>query len=384
MSKVDFGQVLAAYDRGAAAIQGLPAGVYADPATLEEERRGIFRRHWIAVGFAHDVPQPGDVAPVAAPDGTPLLLTRDRSGSVHVLVNVCRHRGMCLVEEKAAGVARIVCPYHAWSYDLDGRLRRAPHYHGFEQHGGEEVADVVGGLERVRHALWNGLVFVNLSGDAEPFADFVAPLAGRWAHLDMTGLAHGHSLRFALAANWKLACENFVDIYHISKVHPSLNRYNSKMQHHEFVDIGRDFIGSYTDRFTPADNAAGTLPKIPRVAGEPVQFNDAMAVFPNLLLTLFDDHFRAIIVEPDGHDRAVERVAVFFPAAAMTDELAEHRRIAAERFPVFNDEDVAVCEGLQRSFARHGFPAGYLSPYFDETVRRYQRRYCEAMAAARG
>lgn len=382
LSAEAFAAIADAFDAPADVPRGLPAAAYADAGVFRAEQAGLFRRRWVAIGYADDVPEPGDVKPVEAPSGTPLLLVRGKDGALRVFLNACRHRGMPLVVEEGRRGA-IVCPYHAWSYALDGRLIRAPHFHGFQQHGGAEVAALVGGLTPVRHAVWHRIVFVNLSGDAEPFEEFIGPLDASWSWLDLSDLRHGASFRYEVQANWKLVCENFVDIYHIPYVHPSLNKYNAKMRDNAPIDCSPDCVGTRSDTYTPTDAAAGRLPKFPGACPDGTGFIESLSLFPNLLLTLFDDNLRSIIVHPLGPDASVERVEIYFRAATLDAAHDEARRITAERFPAFNHEDIGVCEGLQRNMAAGVFDGGYFSPRYDETVTRFQRRYCWAMTEAR-
>lgn len=358
--------------------RGLPARMYADPEIFRAEQQALFRNRWIAVGYEDDVPKPGDMASLDTPSGVPLLFARDVDGTLGVWLNACRHRGMRLVEGRRHG-RTIVCPYHAWCYKLDGSLVRAPHFHGYEQHGGKEVAAFVGGLTPVRHASWNRIVFVNLSGDAEPFEAFIGPLDSAWSRFDLSGLRHGASLGYELQANWKLICENFVDIYHIPYVHPGLNKYNAKMRENAPIDWSADTVGTRTDTYAPADGAAGKLPRFPGSPANGSGFMESLVLFPNLLLTLFDDNLRTIIVHPKGPGLSVERVEVFFHDGALAPEFDEVRQITVGRFPVFNDEDIAVCESLQQNMAAGAFDGGYFSPRYDDTVARFQRRYCQVM-----
>ena len=156
--------LLARVDLPTGESPGLPAGAYHRPAFLRLERQRLFARHWFALGLAGDVPKPGDVRPVSSAAGRPLLMVRGEDGALRVFHNYCRHRGMRLVDEARSGEQRIVCPYHAWCYDLAGRLVRRPHYGGFGAH--EHHPQRGPGLEPVRSAVWNQVVFVNLDGAA--------------------------------------------------------------------------------------------------------------------------------------------------------------------------------------------------------------------------
>ena len=163
--------------------KGLPNGCYVNPEMYQQEQDEIFTKGWAAIGFSHDVPEAGWVCPVEFM-GQPLLITRNKAGEIQVFENVCRHRGMILVSEHKRLSGPITCIYHAWSYDLDGALRATPHLGGPDIHEHEEVNCASLALNKIDSAVWRNVIFVNLSGDAQPFDDYIAPLAQRWAEFD--------------------------------------------------------------------------------------------------------------------------------------------------------------------------------------------------------
>ena len=198
----------------------LPGFAYADPAVYRAEAE-LFRRHWVSVACAQNVPEPGDVFPLRIHDQS-LMVVRGEDGELRVFYNLCRHRGARLVDTacRVPG-ARIRCPYHAWSYHLDGRLAGIPHFQrGAEAGDAEEASEL--GLLPLRSAVWRDIVFVNLSGDAPPFEEMIRPLDERLAHWQAEELRALSSDEVELRADWKLAAENFLDAYHLAVVHPQI------------------------------------------------------------------------------------------------------------------------------------------------------------------
>ena len=285
-------------DSPGATTAGLPASAYTDPQFLSAEQSGIFRKGWICIGVTDDVSAPGDAVPLRIANRD-LVLLRDGQGEIRVHHNYCRHRGHPLLKEKVSGLKRLVCPYHAWAYDLDGTLRRVPHFDGAGAHRSGEAAAGLPGLEPVRTALWHHLVFINLSGDAAPFEEFIAPLADRWKAYDFSLLRHGKHLVYEAACNWKLAIENFIDFYHLPAVHKGLNGY-SAMQDHYVIREDGIYFGEGNDRYAPDDAAAGRLPAFEGLPDELAGRTEALCLFPNLLITVFNDNLRIIIVDPLG------------------------------------------------------------------------------------
>ena len=346
----------------------LPADAYTTGRYLDLERRTLFSDRWICIGLVDDVPRPGDATPLDVA-GRSVILTRDAQGTVHVFHNFCRHRGMKILAGAVRGRTRFTCPYHAWTYALDGRLLRAPHFDGPGAHGSAPVD----GLARVRSAVWHRLVFVNLSGDAPAFADWIAPLERRWARYDLGLLRRAESRACDIGANWKLAVENFIDYYHLPYVHKGLNAY-SAMEDHYPIRWGDRFFGQGNARYAASDAATGKLPAFPGLGAAERPVTEAICLFPNLLVTLFDDNLRIILVEPDGAGRCRERIEVFVVGdGAMAPELAPMRRALVERFESFNLEDIAIVERLQDAFATTAFDGGRLSPAFDANIHHFHR-----------
>lgn len=360
---------------------GLPREAYLDAAFLAAENTKLFGKHWICAGLTEDAPSPGSVA-LATVAGLSLMLLRDKAGALRVFHNFCRHRGMRLIEKTHANLSALVCPYHSWSYGLDGRLLKTPHAAGIDQHDRAALPRLLPGLKPVRHAEWGPLIFVDLSGEAPPFETYMAPLLARWAAYDLSLLRRGESLRYEIACNWKLAIENFIDIYHVPYVHPGLDGYCA-MKDHYLVADNNVFIGQGLDAYAPEDEAAGSLPSFPGLGPGAISRMEAFGVFPNLCMTLFHDNLRIILVQPDGPTRCVERVEVFLVGeAALDPALAAARRALVNRFREFNAEDVAVVEKLQHSFATTAWDGGHFTPVLDGPVHRFQRLVAEAVAAA--
>ena len=372
-------ELLARVDRPAREAPGLPSCAYGSDAFFRLEQRRLFSRNWFAVGFVDDVPEPGDVHPVASAAGQGLVMVRGQDGRVRVFHNYCRHRGMRLVAEPKSGLRHIVCPYHAWCYDLDGALVRRPHYQGFGTH--EHRPKDAPRLEAVRSTIWNRVVFVNPDARAPDFEQIIGPLQRRWAHYEFGRLVRGASLSFDVSANWKLAVENFIDIYHLPSVHPGLNRYCA-MQDHYFVREGDHVVGQGTGAYAPEDDAAGKLPAFPHLDAVQNTTTEALSVFPNLLVTVFNDNLRMILVEPTGPATCRERVEVFFAGeAALRPGLRDARERVVGRFPAFNHEDLALVAGLQESLMSTAFEHAHFSAFFDEHVLHFQRMVAHACAA---
>lgn len=171
---------------------GLPADAYISSHYLEQERQTVFSQYWVCVGLASDVANPGDVYPTDVA-GIPIVLVRDRNHSHHTeppplraFHNICRHRGLQLIEQPCNVTGRIQCPYHSWTYRLDGTLNGTPHFGGYHQDSYRGFDRDRKGLIPIRCEQWLDLVFVNLSEDAPPLTEYLQPVIARWADYDLS------------------------------------------------------------------------------------------------------------------------------------------------------------------------------------------------------
>ena len=196
----------------------LPWSWYTDPAVLRLEQERIFRRFWQYVGHAGDIAEPGSFAATRVGD-VPVVLVRDEKGTLRALVNICRHRGS-IVCEGSGKRATLQCPYHAWTYGLDGRLIAAPRS---EREGGIEREELR--LVPLRLETWGPLVFVNPDDEAPPLAEILEDVPERIAAagIDVNALRFLSRAESEIDANWKICAENFLECYHCPTAHPGFS-----------------------------------------------------------------------------------------------------------------------------------------------------------------
>jgi len=195
----------------------LPGRYYTSPEIFAEEVERIFTRRWVCVGRAAELPDPGDyfLADVA---GESVIVLRDQGGTLRAHYNVCRHRGTRLCEERRGRLSETIqCPYHAWTYTLDGQLIGAPHMSEVE---GFHKRDYP--LRSPALAEWEGFLLINLAPDPEPFAQAFAPLIGRFARFNIANLRSARRIDYDVRANWKLIFQNYSECLHCPVIHPEL------------------------------------------------------------------------------------------------------------------------------------------------------------------
>ncbi len=367
--------------------RGLPNEVYRSAGFFQWEYTHLFAPGWFAIGFAQDVARPGDMRRVDA-FGRSYLLVRDAAGEVRVFHNVCRHRGRRLLDDTCRHAAAIRCPYHAWTYDLDGSLRGTPHIGGAGRHrvAGFEQAEYH--LWSVRSAVWMGIVLVNPNGEAAPCQELLAPLDRRLARLwgeDGHGAfqpAGDGTLDLEVASNWKLAVENYLEAYHLPMVHPGLNRYSPLASHYCYHDEG-NFAGQGVTAYLPDRAIDRPLPSVPGWSMQHRTTAEYPALYPNTLLGVQHDHLFVMILLPLAHDRTLERVAIQFVDPAASDESwREGRRQVLEGWRSVFAEDVAAVEGMQAGRFSDAFDGGVFTPVQDQATRHFHRWFAERAAAA--
>ncbi|MCE9651206.1 MAG: aromatic ring-hydroxylating dioxygenase subunit alpha [Parvibaculum sp.] len=336
------------------AAWSLPPACYTDEAMFEMERRAIFARDWICIGPAAAMAEPGDYLAADLPDAS-LMAVRQKDGSIKAMSRVCRHRG-ALVAPAGAGHAGVFsCPYHRWTYDLDGSLRAAPAMDGNADFKREACA-----LPAFRAEVFEGFVFVNLDADAAPLSPSLAPLGAMIAEYGIGSWLPAFEIECDWDINWKIAFENASESYHHIGFHT---------QSLEPVLPG---LGTLTGEGGPAYNFH-YVPGIDgfRFADVPgVQLDDAAmsrfficGIYPSCVLVFAGANLVWFTFNALAHDRVRLRVGQMNPRgyfeAAGRDERIAHDRAVLQ---AILDEDKAGCAEVQRGLQMADAVSGPLSP----------------------
>ena len=349
---------------GDALAHGLPPQAYAGEAFFALENEKLFPSAWVFAGFAHELAAAGDVVPVTVA-GQPLILVRDRDGAIRAFHNVCRHRCALLVDAPGNVGRVITCPYHAWAYGLDGALRATPHFAGPDRHDHPGLDRRRMGLKPVRSAVWQDWIFINLSGTAADFEDFIAPVARRLEDLNLAQMTPVATLDLGeVKTNWKFLMENFIEPYHVQFVHKTTTE-QPLTDHSTFID--GHCLGSTVEISAKDDGGAGQ--------GGPLTLavdSWYLTLFPNFVLGRYHpDEIGVHLNVPLAADRTRQRRVIYHTgegalAAETVDGLAQLWRKVHE-------EDHEVCERLQRGRASEvAADGGVLSPHWEDSLQRFQ------------
>ena len=319
----------------------LPQAMYVSPAHFAVERARVFGRRWLLVMRESDLAGPRDYRVVDL-DGESIIVLRDQDGVLRAFFNLCRHRGTRLCDNKpnAKLGALIQCPYHAWTYSLDGRLVGVPDLKEMEAFDRGDFS-----LHACALATWEGFVFLNLARDSEPFEQALAPLVGRFGAYNLPSLVALRSVEYDVHANWKLLHQNYSECYHCSPLHPSLAKLSpSTSGENDLVD------GAVLGGFMVITEPGGSLTRSGRTCGVPVGALDEVeqqrvyyyAIFPNMLLSLHHDYVMVHTLWPMGPDRTrITCEFLFHPDTAKTELDPDD---GAQFWDQINREDWAICE----------------------------------------
>ncbi len=357
---------LGEFDAPAPVARGLPASAYTSEAFFALENERIFASSWVFAGFVHELARPGDAVPVTVA-GRPVLLLRDTAGGIRAFHNVCRHRCLKLVDRPGNLGRAIRCPYHAWTYGLDGGLRAAPYFGGREPRAAPAGFDrSEHGLAPVRAAAWHDWIFVNLDGAAPPFEEFVAPLRKRLDGLDLSRMQHLATIDFGeIAANWKLLIENFIEPYHVQFVHARTTD----------QPLGDHYTVNEPGCLGCAVDVSREARKADVLSGD----SRFLTLFPNFVFGLYlPDQLGVHLDTPLAPGRTLQRRAIYSLEPA-PDSGRRAERLAALWREVHR-EDHAMCERLQQGRASDVAAAGgVLSPVWEDSVRNFQNLVIERL-----
>jgi glycine betaine catabolism A len=368
--------------------KSLPQRYFISPEVFAQEKERIFSRQWVLVGHQSAIAHPGDYfIPEVANES--LIVVRDKRGEIRGFYNVCRHRGSRLIESRSGQLpAAIQCPYHAWTYALDGRLIGAPH---MDDVPGFDKSDYP--LHRVNLGLWEGFIFVNLAeagpltsilshshssaltGTSRPslpkgektdgrksdgfvsLEDWFVPLNGKFSHWNMSILQPAKRIEYDVRANWKLMFENYSECYHCPGVHPQLQKVSPYDSAENDLREG-PFLGGFMKinpgkSLTKSGNAcAAFVGKI-----ENLQQVFYYSIFPNMLLSLHPEYVMVHQLWPQSPERTLIVCDwLFHPDAFGRKDFRPDDAI--EFWDMTNKQDWHVCELSQQGISSRAYEPG--------------------------
>lgn len=333
----------------------LPARYYTDPAVFEREGERFYRRLWVGVGRLSEIPKRGDYI-TREIAGDSLIVVRTDGDNVRAFYNVCRHRGTQLCGESSGTFGgSIQCPYHAWTYDYEGRLIGTPHMDGSPGFRKEDFP-----LGAVRADTWDGFLFVCLSDTARPLRDQLVSLPEKFAPWEMGGLVCAHRVVYDVKANWKLIVQNYNECLHCPTLHPTLN----KLSHYlsgENESLQPSYMGGRMDLNDGVETMSmdGTcrrepLPGLPPDERRRVYY---YSVFPNFLMAPHPDYVLTHTLWPEAPNRTkivCEWLVHPVEAARAGFDLSD----VTSFWDMTNRQDWHVCELAQAGISSRAYRPG--------------------------
>ncbi len=333
----------------------LPAEYYIDQDYFKREMDALFGGMWICAGRTEQIERPGQFF-VCQLVGESLIVTQSPSTPVRAFYNVCRHRGTKLCTENDGVFAgSIQCPYHAWTYDLDGRLIGAPHMDEVPHFRKEEYP-----LHQVQADVWDGHIFLNLSSKPAPLSAQLADLPAKFRPWQMETLRLGHRIVYDVKANWKLLIQNYSECLHCPNLHPALN----KLSHYlsgENEPLHATYMGGRMDLRPGVATLSmdGTCPRqlLPGLSADDVRRVYYYSIFPNMLLSLHPDYMLVHTLWPMGPDRTVNICEWHFHPETLA-QPGFTASDAIEFWDMTNRQDWRVCELSQAGIASRAYTPG--------------------------
>jgi glycine betaine catabolism A len=337
---------------------------YVSPEVFAAEQDRIFEQMWFCAVRAADLAEPGAFRKVQIGRES-VLVVRGRDGALNAFLNVCRHRGAMICTEDTGVVKRhLKCPYHAWTYGLDGKLFAAPNLGTLTDANGERIDRVEYGLIKVALREWLGYVWVCLADEPPSFeTDVVGAVTARLGdaaaveNYAVSELTVGRRIVYDVAANWKLIIENFMECYHCATIHPELTEvlpeFADGLAAQYFVGHGALF-GEQVQGFT-IDGSAG-LSQIPGVSADQDRRYYAITIRPNVFVNLVPDHVIIHRMYPMAADRTVIECDWLYLPEVVEQDMDLKRSV--ELFHRVNMQDFDACERTQPAMASRGYRAG--------------------------
>ncbi len=340
----------------------LPAHAYVDAEMEALERAYVFGRGWHLLAHGCRLRAPGDHIVVDC-GGLPVIAVHGADGVIRAFHNVCRHRAGPIATCDGLAAKSLRCRYHGWNYGLDGVLKSAPEMEGAEDFDRASIR-----LPAMDVRVWQGLVFATNDADAAPdFDAFVAGMDARLGSADgLSGYGRHQHVAYDIACNWKVYVDNFLEGYHLPHVHPTLNR---------LLDY-RSYVIELSDWHS--------LQWSPLESGNSVYGNgDALYywLWPNTMLNILPGRLQTNRVIPLGVDRCRVEFDYYYPEAGTSPGVADHDADAAFSEQV-QDEDIMICEAVQRGLASGSYQAGRLNPLREKGVHHFHELLRQCYRAA--
>ena len=346
-------------------LKGLPSKAYTEKSFWNKECKSVFVNNWIFVGFAHELKKVGDVIPITVAE-QPILLVKNIKEQIVAYHNICSHRCLKLVDEQKNVKKIISCPYHAWSYDLDGNLLASPHFGGTNNHEPKGFNKKKHGLKSVKLKVWHDWIFININNNALPFKKYASKLIKQLKDINLQNIKPVATLNFGkISTNWKFLIENFIEPYHVQFVHKKTTSQPLK-DHYTIVD--GNCYGSGVD-LNEEDSSSNSLSVSSKY----------LSLFPNFIIgTYYPGQLGVYLNIPIEPGITSQKRIIYTTEGHSLDKVEVNNQ--KNLWWKVHKEDHHICERLQlgrsSSVSKNG---GLLSPHWENSVRAFHQTMIKSM-----
>jgi choline monooxygenase len=323
----------------------IPAPWYVDPRIAEMERLHVFGRNWQLVARTDQLHRPGEFVATRLA-GEPVVVVRGSDGTLRAFYNVCRHHAAAVVTHPCGQTAMLQCPYHGWKYGLDGALKGMPEFEGVEKFDRAQ-----NGLVPIRVETWECFVFVNLDPGATLLREFLGGLVKRVAPLGIGKLHYFDRRTYDIHCNWKVYVDNYLDGgYHVPHLHKGLN---SMLDYKQYTIENEDRYCLQSSPMVPSAEGAAT--------GSTRKGDRARYFwqYPNLMINCYEGYMDTNYVIPVDADHCTVIFDFYF--SDVSDAVREYNRESVNVGHRVQEEDLGICEDVQRGLKSRAYGAGRLS-----------------------
>jgi len=345
----------------------MPGWYYSDQRLFELEKNKVFADGWVCVGHQSEISKIGQYVTATIGD-EPIVILRDRQKQIRAFSNICRHRGMTLVDGKGKA-SLLTCPYHAWSYQLDGQLFKAPYMDAVEG-----FDPTVCALPEFKLEVWLGFMFVNISGVAAPLAPQLADLEPFLKNYHAEDRHSTQTWHEEWQTNWKALVENFMEGYHLSVTHATTLDYITPTELCEKLASGEGFT-AYRSNYRPS--SPQRLPFPADLTSKEQRSSVLVNIYPNFVITVGPNCAVFLILLPVRVESVVIKMGVLVQDGS--DDLAETKAYI-DLAHAFNAEDKATLEAIQKNAKTNFRPIAHLAPEaFEGTIWDFTRQMARLM-----
>ena len=361
--------------------QGLPNECYTSEKYMMIERERVFQDKWTVIGIGSSVPNPGDALPYNLL-GIPLIILRDKERKIRVIHNVCSHRGHKLLDKPCSLKNLLRCPYHSWSYDLEGKLVATPHIGGLNIHESEKFEKSKSNLKEVRSKIWMDIIFININNNEIEFDEYVRPLEDRWLKFiskdDQNSLIYSRDYGYFnldVKSNWKFAIENYCESYHLPWIHPELNKVSNISDHYHIQGLPNRYAGQGSNKYEQPLKGNKSFANFSNWPKEFSKNSEYIALFPNVMIGLHIDHFYVFWLEPISVNETKEHLAMYYVGeeSANGKEFENMRKENSRFWKGVMSEDIKAIEGMQEGRSSPSYNGGNFSPIMDNPTHQFHK-----------